>query len=179
MARFLKGIVGAYSGKVGSVVGSSWRSVDYVKSLPKITGKKATVGQMEQRTKFALAVAFLSPIKDVLNLGYSDKLQGKATGYNKALQFLLNNGITGTYPSLEIDYSKVVISKGALSNLMGVNGRKSMRVNWRFPGLRKSISSTLLRMIRSCCSCTIKRRISSVSWNRQPGWMHRYRCLYR
>ncbi|MCS3552365.1 MULTISPECIES: DUF6266 family protein [unclassified Sphingobacterium] len=134
MARFLKGIVGAYSGKVGSVVGSSWRSVDYVKSLPKITGKKATVGQMEQRTKFALAVAFLSPIKDVLNLGYSDKLQGKATGYNKALQFLLNNGITGTYPSLEIDYSKVVISKGALSNLMGVEWAEinagELKISW-------------------------------------------------
>ncbi|AIM37958.1 hypothetical protein KO02_15615 [Sphingobacterium sp. ML3W] len=121
MAKFLKGIVGAYSGKVGSIVGSSWRSVDYVRSLPKITGKKATDGQIAQRAKFALAVAFLSPIKDLLNLGYSDKSLGKATGYNKALQALLNSGISGTYPALAIDYAKVVISKGGLSNLMGVS----------------------------------------------------------
>lgn len=120
MARFLKGVVGAYSGRVGNVVGSSWRHVDYVRSLPKMTGKKATESQIAQRTKFALAVAFLSPIKDLLNLGYSDKLLGKATGYNKALQSLLNSGISGTYPALTIDYAKVVIAKGSLSNLMGV-----------------------------------------------------------
>ncbi|WP_333624528.1 DUF6266 family protein [Sphingobacterium siyangense] len=121
MARFLKGIHGAYSGKVGSVIGSSWRGVDYVRSLSKITNKKASEGQIAQRAKFATAVAFLSPIKDLLNLGYSDKLQGKATGYNKALQYLLNyGGVTGTYPALEIDYGKVVISKGSLANLMGV-----------------------------------------------------------
>lgn len=34
MAKFLKGIHGAYTGKVGNVVGSSWRNVD-VKSLRK------------------------------------------------------------------------------------------------------------------------------------------------
>lgn len=119
MARFLKGIHGAYSGKVGSVIGSSWRGVDYVRSLSKISNKKASEGQIAQRAKFAMAVAFLSPIMDLLNLGYSDKLQGKATGYNKALQYLMNNGgVTGTYPTLEIDYSKIVIAKGSLSNLM-------------------------------------------------------------
>jgi hypothetical protein len=127
MARFLKGIVGAYSGRVGNIVGSNWRSVDYVRSLPKMTGKKATESQITQRAKFALGVAFLSPIKDLLNLGYSDKLLGKATGYNKALQALLNTGISGIYPALTIDYAKVVISKGSLANLMGVSWSEPMQ----------------------------------------------------
>lgn len=120
MARFLKGIHGAYSGKVGSVIGSNWRGVDYVRSLSRISKKKASAEQIAQRAKFAMAVAFLSPIMDLLNLGYSDKLQGKATGYNKALQYFMNNGgITGTYPAIEVDYSKVIIAKGSLSNIMG------------------------------------------------------------
>jgi hypothetical protein len=119
MARFLKGIHGAYSGKVGSVIGSNWRGVDYVRSLARISKNKASEKQLIQRSKFAVTVAFLSPIMDLLKLGYSDKLQGKATGYNKALQYMMNNGgVTGTYPDFEIDYSKVVISKGALSNVM-------------------------------------------------------------
>jgi len=81
-----------------------------------------------------MAVAFLSPIMDLLNLGYSDKLQGKSTGYNKALQFMINNGISGVHPTLQIDYSKVVISKGALANLMGVEWNettpKEVTVTW-------------------------------------------------
>ncbi len=119
MARFLKGINGAYSGKVGSVIGSNWRGVDYVRSLSRISKKKISDAQLEQRSKFAVAVAFLSPIMDLLKLGYSDKLQGKATGYNKALQYLMKNGgVTGTYPTFEIDFEKIVIAKGSLSNVM-------------------------------------------------------------
>ncbi|MFD1166317.1 hypothetical protein ACFQ2C_11935 [Sphingobacterium daejeonense] len=35
MAIISKGILGAYYGKVGEVVGSSWRGINYVKSLPR------------------------------------------------------------------------------------------------------------------------------------------------
>lgn len=119
MARFLKGIHGAYAGKVGSVIGSSWRSVDYVRSLPKRTNKAASEDQIAQRTKFSIGVSFLSPIKDLLKLGYSDTMHGRSTAYNKALQHLLSNGISGTSPDFMIDYAAVVIAKGGLSNLMG------------------------------------------------------------
>lgn len=125
MARFLKGINGAYSGKVGNVIGSSWRNVDYVRSLSKRSNKPASEDQLAQRAKFALAVSFLSPIKDLLNLGYSDALQGRSTGYNKALQHLLANGIMGDYPNQTLDYEAVVIAKGGLSNLMGVSWQET------------------------------------------------------
>lgn len=121
MARFLKGIVGAYSGKVGSVVGSSWRSVDYVRSVSKRSNKPASEDQLAQRAKFGLAIGFLSPIKDLLNLGYSDAMLGRSTGYNKAVQHLLKFGVMGTYPTFSLDYEAVVVARGSLSNLMGVS----------------------------------------------------------
>jgi hypothetical protein len=126
MARFLKGINGAYSGKVGNVVGSSWRNVDYVRSIAKPNSKPASVEQLAQRARFGLAVSFLSPIKDLLNLGYSDKTQTRATGYNKALQHLLNNAVLGEYPDFELDYSAVSISRGSLGNLMAVGWQETM-----------------------------------------------------
>lgn len=125
MARFLKGINGAYSGKVGNVVGSSWRKVDYVRSLPKPSNMPASPRQLAQRARFALGVAFLSPIKDLLNLGFSDKQQGKATGYNKALQQLLSTAVAGEYPAYELDYSAVTIARGSLANLMGVRWQET------------------------------------------------------
>lgn len=134
MARFLKGIHGAYSGKVGNVVGSNWRNVDYVRSLARVTSKKASPDQLAQRAKFAMAVAFLSPIKDLLNLGYSDQLLGKSTGYNKALQQALSYAVIGEHPDLELDYAAIVVARGSLSNLMGVyweeTDAREIRVSW-------------------------------------------------
>ncbi len=118
MATFLKGIHGAYSGKVGNIVGSNWRSVDYVRSVSRPTNKPASEKQLAQREKFALATAFLGPMKDLLNLGYSDIQQGRSTGYNQGLRDVLKFAIAGIYPAFEIDYSKVRISRGALANLL-------------------------------------------------------------
>lgn len=125
MARFLKGINGAYSGKVGNVVGSNWRNVDYVRSLPKSSKKPASQDQLAQRARFGLAVSFLSPIKDLLNLGYSDSTLTRSTGYNKALQHLLNNGIVGDYPDFELNYAAISISRGSLGNLMAVGWQEA------------------------------------------------------
>ncbi|MCC2598719.1 hypothetical protein [Sphingobacterium sp. FBM7-1] len=43
MAKFLKGIYGAYTEKVGNVIGSSWPNVDDVKSLPKQRSTKNNI----------------------------------------------------------------------------------------------------------------------------------------
>lgn len=134
MAKFLKGIHGAYSGKVGNVVGSNWREVDYVRAMPKPSKKPATVDQLSQRARFGLAVSFLSPINDLLKLGFSDKQHGKSTGYNKALQHMINHGIVGEYPEYEIDYKGIAVARGGLSNLMAVAWEettpKNVEVSW-------------------------------------------------
>ena len=116
MATFLKGIHGAYSGKVGNIIGSNWRSVDYVRSVARPTNKPASEKQLAQREKFGLATAFLGPLKELLNLGYSDVQQGRSTGYNQGLRDVLKFAMIGIYPDFEIDYSKVRISRGALPN---------------------------------------------------------------
>lgn len=135
MATFLKGITGAYSGKVGNVVGSRWRNVDYIRSLPRPSGKPASPAQLTQRARFAMAVAFLSPIKDLLNLGFSDSEQATATGYNVALSHLLRTGMTGDYPEVEIDYTKVQISRGSLATPVGLDfsetGPGEVTVSWQ------------------------------------------------
>src|SRR5690606_18528904 len=117
MARFLKGIHGAYSGKVGNVIGSNWRNVDYVRSVAKPSNKPATEKQLAQRARFGLAVSFLSPIKDVLNLGYSDRTQTISTCYITDLQYLLNHGVVDSYTDLYLVLSTLSTSSGILTNL--------------------------------------------------------------
>lgn len=56
MGTIRKGANGGFSGKAGSVVGSSWREVDYIRGMPKRSGKPATILQLEQTVKFMTAV---------------------------------------------------------------------------------------------------------------------------
>jgi len=120
MAIFKKGINGAFSGTIGSTVGSSWRGINYMRSLPKPSKKPATPRQLAQQAKFALAVSFLQPMKWLLNVGFNDKLRGKNTGYNRGFQLFMAQAITGDYPDFEIDFEKVALSHGSMDKLIGL-----------------------------------------------------------
>ena len=64
MAIISKGILGAYYGKVGEVVGSSWRGINYVKSLPRKIKRTASEKALNQRAKFAMVAGFLKPLRE-------------------------------------------------------------------------------------------------------------------
>jgi hypothetical protein len=42
MAKFNKGILGGFSGTVGTVVGANWRGMDVMRSRPKKSGSTPT-----------------------------------------------------------------------------------------------------------------------------------------
>lgn len=114
MGIIRNGANGAFSGKAGSVIGSSWRGISYVKGLPRKSTKPPTQAQLEQQARFALAIRTLQPITTLLNESYQGVKTSRATGYNLALQYLLNHAITGAYPDYTVDYNKMRISKGSL-----------------------------------------------------------------
>jgi hypothetical protein len=115
MGRIRNGGNGAFSGKAGSFIGSSWRDINYIKGIPKLSNKPKTLKQLEQQAKFALAISFLLPVKRQLEIGYGHVKQGRATSYNMALKQILNDAIIGDYPAFEINYPAVSFSHGPLS----------------------------------------------------------------
>src|SRR5690606_41518129 len=119
MAIFKKGINGAFSGTIGNTVGASWRQIDYMRSLPKPSKKPATPLQLAQQAKFALGVSFLQPMKWILNIGFNDKKRGRSTGYNRGLQLVITEAITGAYPALAIDLPQVAIRKRQMEKAPG------------------------------------------------------------
>lgn len=132
MGKYKKGILGAFSGKIGTVVGSSWKGIEYMRSLPRPSTKAATDQQMIQRAKFALVSAFFRSASALINMGYQSLAQGKS-GYNVATSDFIADAIIGTYPDFEIDYSKVLFSKGTLTGAYGVNAVSesgSVKVSW-------------------------------------------------
>ena len=60
MGTYNKGILGPFSGKVGTVVGANWRGKDVMRSLPKKTDRTPTQTQLLQREKFTAVSNFLN-----------------------------------------------------------------------------------------------------------------------
>jgi len=120
MATYSHGANGAFSGKVGSVIGSSWRSIDYLRGLPKKSKKGASPKQLEQQARFALAATYLRPIKDVLNIGFADKKQISSSGYNIGVKSFLSKNILGDYPDFTVDFPNLVLSRGSLNPFLGL-----------------------------------------------------------
>jgi hypothetical protein len=133
MGRIKKGILGGFSGKVGTVVGANWKTISYIRSLPQNVKNPRTVGQVRQRTKLALVVALLKPLITVLRIGW--KLYAKRqSAFNACTAYTLANAITGTFPNFQIDYRKVMISRGNLPRIhtpliAGASGM--IRLTWQ------------------------------------------------
>jgi hypothetical protein len=65
MGRLVSGINGPIIGKVGDVVGSSWKGIPYLKGKYKKRAKNVSDKELANRERFAKAQAWLAPIKRI------------------------------------------------------------------------------------------------------------------
>jgi hypothetical protein len=114
METIKKGILGGFSGKVGTVVGGSWKGISYMRSLPQSVKNPRTVGRVSQRSKFALTLNLLKPMTAFLRTGWKLYAQ-RQSPFNAAMSYTLANAISGTYPDYAIDPGKVLVSHGSLT----------------------------------------------------------------
>ncbi|WP_323028576.1 DUF6266 family protein [Gelidibacter japonicus] len=116
MAIINQGILGGVSGKIGNVIGGTWKGIDYLRIKPSSVANPKTEGQLDQRSKFAKVLFFLQPMTDFLRVGF--KLYAiKMTEFNAAMSYNLFNAVLGSYPNYTIDYPNALVSRG---NLKGV-----------------------------------------------------------
>lgn len=117
MGKISQGILGGVSGKVGNVIGGSWKSINYLRVKPSSVANPRTEGQVNQRTKFTLALEYLQPNKEFLKIGYK-AFATKKSEFNAAMSYVLNNAVNGTAPNFTIDYSQALLSRGSLSTAL-------------------------------------------------------------
>lgn len=132
MAKYRKGIQGPVAGKFGNIIASSWREVDYFKSVSKRRPKKPSEKQLANRLKFKLVQEFLASVNRSVQLAFiSDP--GKRTGRNAAHSYILNNACILTDTGWKLDYSKVLISFGVLSPVKDATVKvipNGIRITW-------------------------------------------------
>ncbi|MDP3314069.1 DUF6266 family protein [Lutibacter sp.] len=117
MGKIGQGILGGLSGKVGNIIGGSWKGIDYIRIKPTSVANPRTEGQVNQRNKFTATLEFLQPNKDFVNVGYKS-FAIKQTAFNAAMSYVLNNAIIGVSPDFSVDYSSALLSKGILSKAL-------------------------------------------------------------
>jgi len=113
MGKFQKGILGGFSGTVGTVVGASWRGMDILRSRPKRTSRIPTEKQAEQRLRFKTVAEFLRPIRPLLRSFFGQPASEKSRS-NLASSYHMQEALQGIYPAIELDFERVIISKGEL-----------------------------------------------------------------
>ncbi len=118
MGSISKGILGGFSGKVGNVIGGTWKGIDYMRSMPTKKAFTPSEKQLEQQMKFALIMRFLQPMAGLLKLTFND-FAVQETGINNAFSYNYRNAITGTYPAFTVNYSTALVSRGSLPNVLG------------------------------------------------------------
>ena len=114
MGIIKQGILGGFSGKVGNVIGGSWKGIDYMRVAAASISNPQTVPQQNQRQKFSLTMGFLQPVTEFLKTGFK-QFAVKMTGINAAMAYNIRNAITGTYSNYAIDFANALMSRGNLA----------------------------------------------------------------
>ena len=120
MATIKSGILGGLSGRVGNVVGSSWKGIDYLRSLASHVANPNTISQQTARKKMRMVAKFLSTCNPLIRVGFKGYAE-KMTPFNAATTYNLEKAISGVFPDLVLDYSALVIALGNLAGGEGVS----------------------------------------------------------
>ncbi len=117
MGTIKQGILGGFSGKVGTVVGGVWKGICYMRGLALSIANPQTDAQLTQRQKFAVTMRFLQPLSQFLRTGFKDYAV-KMSGINAAMEYNIKNALSGTYPNIAIDYPNALVARGNLPSAL-------------------------------------------------------------
>ena len=114
MGTIKQGILGGFNGKVGTVIGASWKGTAYMRGIATHTKNPRTPKQIEQRTKMEFARNFLQQAAEFINIGFKDVAK-RQSPLNYAASQMMRNAIYGDYPDYSPIYSELKWSHGLLT----------------------------------------------------------------
>lgn len=119
MARITKGILGGFSGKVGTIVGANWRGQDIIRSIPKPSSRPPSEKQLLQQNKFKLVISFLQPLRNIQSR-YFGSGSGSKSRVNMAASYTISEALQVTADVPSLVYNKILITKGDLTGFQNV-----------------------------------------------------------
>lgn len=132
MGKIKTGILGGFQGKVGTVIGSTWRGESIMRALPKSAAKAPSELQKLQRLKFKAVSEFLNPLRTTLSTYFGNDT-GVKSKYNMATSYHITNAVEITEQGTQILYPRVLVAKGTLfgfQNLTTTHSETVITLNW-------------------------------------------------
>lgn len=113
MGIIKRGILGGVSGKVGTVVGSSWKGISYLRALPTSVANPRTAAQVKNRTILSLIVKILRTCTSIVRIGFS-AFAVKMSAFNAAMAYNFRQAIISDSNGVAVDYARLMFSLGNL-----------------------------------------------------------------
>ena len=115
MGKIKQGILGSFSGQVGTVVGSSWKGIAYMRGKAQHVKNPRTAGQTYHRDAIKAVTMALRPITSTLRLTFAEYAKNMSA-FNKAVSVNYKEAIVNQDGTPVVDYSKLILSQGTLSS---------------------------------------------------------------
>src|SRR5690242_17863304 len=113
MAKLTTGINGPIEGKVGTVIGSSFRGVPYIKAAHRKKPVTRTQEEAHNQSSFSKLHFWLQPLIPFLREGFRDYSE-TVFGFNAAKAINLKHAFKGDKTNKELDPSLIQVSDGDL-----------------------------------------------------------------
>ncbi|WP_352423171.1 DUF6266 family protein [Proteiniphilum sp.] len=133
MGRLKNGIQGGVSGKVGDVILSSWKGIEYVRSRPVKYHDAKTRVQVKQRSRFSITMEFLRTITPFLRIGFRSDTDGRMTAFNAAMSYNMKHAVKVEHQEVMLDYRNARVSMGPLSSASGIRVEiveEALQISW-------------------------------------------------
>ena len=131
MGVIKQGILGGFSGKVANVVGSSWKGIAVLKSLPLSVANPKTAGQVAQRGAMTTIVAASRLLLAALLQPYWNPFAQRMSGYNAFVKENIATFRTAGFT----DFSDFFSTRGSLlgvvvSSAVADDSDNTLTVSW-------------------------------------------------
>lgn len=113
MATINQGIMGGFSGRVGTVVGGRRNGIDYMRAKRSDVKDAKSDAQENQRARLVTVIHFLKPFRAFFPVGFKNRKNGLSP-FNAAVSCNMQEALVGVYPDFSIDYSRLKVSKGSM-----------------------------------------------------------------
>ena len=137
MGTINQGILGGFSGKVGAVIGSSWKGISVMRGIPAHVANPKTDAQIAQRERVIVTMAFLQPMTSFIRVSWA-AFAVKMTAMNAAFSYIIKNALQGTYPNIAVDYPNALVAKGNLPPALNATAASTVAATVAFTWLDNS-----------------------------------------
>ena len=151
MAICYAGPHGHPSGKIGKLVFYTLNGQPVCRLIGR--AGKPSINQLGNRQAMSVTMDLLKPMADFINVSFKLEAEGTVKNpHNLATSYNKKHALTGQYPDIKVDYSKVILSKGNLemaNDLKLSKGEEGINLSWNTDGFENGRYDDILMVMVS------------------------------